>query len=68
MPSDSSGIQVDGSVLDQSNLFELPGPSAFVGGEQHDAAAGVSFGSSRCAQPQHQFDFVRSNQVKLVIC
>eukprot|EP01052_Picozoa_sp_SAG31_P036955 SAG31_NODE_4690_length_3030_cov_3.710338_2_plen_56_part_00 len=53
MLSDSSGIQVDGSVLDQSNLFELPGPSVFVGGEQHDAAADVSFGSSRCAQQQH---------------
>ena len=49
MPSDSSGIQVDGSVLDQSNLFELPGPSVFVGGEQHDVSAGVSFGSIRCA-------------------
>eukprot|EP01052_Picozoa_sp_SAG31_P006228 SAG31_NODE_284_length_18497_cov_11.811773_14_plen_59_part_00 len=58
MPSDSNGIQVNGNVLDQSNLFELPGPSVFVGGEQHDVAAGVSFGSSMCAQHQHQFDFV----------
>ena len=57
MPSDPSGIQVDGSVLDQNNLFELLGASMFASGEQLDAAAGVSFGSNRCAQ-QHQFNFV----------
>ena len=49
MPSDSSNINLDGNVLDQNNLFELPGPSVFVGGEQHEVGAGVSFGSNRCA-------------------
>lgn len=47
MPSDFSGIH--GSMLDQNNLFELPGASMFASEEQLDAAAGVSFGSSRCA-------------------
>eukprot|EP01050_Picozoa_sp_SAG11_P046069 SAG11_NODE_23343_length_390_cov_1.364261_1_plen_59_part_00 len=58
MLSDSSNIHLDGSVLDKNNLLYLPKSPVFTGGEQLDAAAGVSFGSSRCAQQQHQFDFV----------
>ena len=52
MPSDSSGTQVYGIVVDKNNLLYLPKSPVFTGGEQLDAAAGVSFGSNRCAQ-QH---------------
>eukprot|EP01052_Picozoa_sp_SAG31_P027964 SAG31_NODE_2660_length_5284_cov_14.800000_5_plen_51_part_00 len=49
MPSDSSGIQVDGSVLDQNNLFDLSGPSMSSGGDQHDVTADLSaLVSRRC--------------------
>ena len=49
MHSDSSGIQVDGSVVDKNNLLDLLGSSVLTGVEQLTMAAGVSFGSSRCA-------------------
>eukprot|EP01052_Picozoa_sp_SAG31_P006232 SAG31_NODE_284_length_18497_cov_11.811773_18_plen_249_part_00 len=45
---------VGGSVVDKNNLLYVPNSPVFTGGEQHDVAAGVSFGSSMCAQHQHQ--------------
>ena len=58
MAVDSGGAhQADGIRVCENIILDLSEPSMASGGEQLDAAADVSFGSSRCAQ-QHQFDFV----------